>query len=56
MFSVNCPRHSSEVLLSESRILRIDPTGEGLTVSWVCWCGHVGSHASGRARRALEII
>ena len=56
MFSVNCPRHGSEVLLSESRILGIDRTGDSLTVRWVCWCGHVGSHHSGRSRRTLEII
>ena len=37
MSSVNCPRHGSEVLLSESRILGIDPTGDGLMVRWVCW-------------------
>jgi hypothetical protein len=55
MFSVNCPRHGSEVLLSESRILGIDSTGDGLTVRWVCWCGHVGSHHSGRSRRTFEI-
>jgi hypothetical protein len=56
MFSVNCPRHGSEVLLSESRILGIDRTADGLLVRWVCWCGHLGSHRSGRSRRALEII
>jgi hypothetical protein len=56
MFSVDCPRHGSEVLLSESRILGIDRTGSGLTVRWVCWCGHVGSHHSGHARQTLEII
>jgi len=56
MFSVNCPRHGSEVLLSESRILGIDRTGDGLMVRWVCWCGHVGSHHSGRARRTLDIV
>jgi len=56
MFSVNCPRHASEVLLSESRILGIDRTDDGLMVRWVCWCGHVGSHHSGRARRTLDIV
>jgi hypothetical protein len=56
MFSVNCPRHGSEVLLSESRILGIDCTSDGLMVRWVCWCGQVGSHHSGRSRRTLEIV
>ncbi|HZA78782.1 MAG TPA: hypothetical protein VE623_20590 [Acidimicrobiales bacterium] len=56
MFSVHCPRHGSEVLLSESRILSIDTTGDGLAVRWVCWCGHVGSHHPGRARQAAGIV
>jgi hypothetical protein len=56
MFSVNCPRHGSEVLLSETRILGIDRTGDGLTVRWVCWCGQLGSHHTGRSRRTLEIV
>jgi hypothetical protein len=56
MFSVHCPRHGSEVLLSESRIRAIDMTGDGLTVRWECWCGHVGAHRAGRARRAIETI
>ena len=55
MFTVNCPRHGSEVLLSESRILAIDRAGDALKVRWVCWCGHVGSHHTGRSRRSLEI-
>jgi hypothetical protein len=56
MFSVDCPRHGSEVLLSESRIVGIEPTGDRLTVRWVCWCGHVGSHHTGRPRRRSEIV
>jgi hypothetical protein len=56
MLSVHCPRHGSEVLLSESRIRAIDTTRDGLTVRWECWCGHVGSHHAGRARRALVAI
>ncbi len=56
MFSVNCPRHGSEVLLSESRIVGIDTTSDGMKVRWVCWCGHVGSHHAGRSRQTLEII
>jgi hypothetical protein len=56
MFSVNCPRHGSEVLLSESRIVGIDAIGDGLKVRWVCWCGHIGSHHAGRSRRTPEIV
>jgi hypothetical protein len=56
MFTVNCPRHGSEVLLTESRIVGLDSSSDHLTVRWVCWCGHQGSHRTGRARRATSII
>jgi hypothetical protein len=56
MFTVKCPRHGTEVLLSESRILGIDPVGDHLSVRWICWCGHIGSHRTGRARRTTQII
>jgi hypothetical protein len=51
MFSVHCPRHGSEVLLNERHITAIDPSGDRLTVRWVCWCGYRGSHRTGRPRR-----
>ncbi len=44
MLSVHCPIHNSEVLLSNSRILGIDHLDGNVTVRWVCWCGHRGSH------------
>ena len=53
MFTVHCPRHGSDVLLSESRILDIDNSGDRMRVTWRCWCGHLGSHHTGRSRRAL---
>jgi hypothetical protein len=56
MFTVQCPRHGSEVLLSESHITGIARSGEGLTVRWVCWCGYQGSHRTGRSGRASSII
>ena len=56
MFSVYCPRHDSEVLLDEHRILDLDNTGDGVTVRWRCWCGHVGRHDTGRTRRSLAAI
>jgi hypothetical protein len=56
MFSVQCPRHGSEVLLSERRIVGFDNSHGRITVRWVCWCGHHGSHVTGRGRRALEPI
>ena len=56
MFTVHCPRHGSEVLLSERRIVGIDASSDGMTVRWVCWCGHQGSHHTGRARRRVELV
>lgn len=51
MFSVHCPIHGSEVLLTERRIVGLDRSADGVTVRWECWCGHRGSHHTGRARR-----
>jgi hypothetical protein len=51
MFSVHCPTHGSEVLLTERHIVGLDNSDDRVTVRWVCWCGHRGSHTTGRARR-----
>ena len=56
MFSVQCPRHGSEVLLTERHITGIEPTDGQLTVRWVCWCGHAGSHRTGRTVPASTIV
>ncbi len=48
MFSVQCPDHGSEVLLSERRIRSIVPTAAGLRMEWECWCGHRGTTLTGR--------
>lgn len=48
MFSVECPEHGCEVLLSERRIRALVPTGDGLRVDYECWCGHYGSFLTGR--------
>jgi hypothetical protein len=56
MFSVHCPRHGSEVLLSERHIVGLDPSDDHLTVRWVCWCGYRGSHRTGRPRRTSNIV
>ncbi len=56
MFSVRCPRHGSDVLLSERHITGIERTGDHLKVSWVCWCGHRGSHRTGRPAPASTIV
>ena len=57
MFTVHCPRHGTRVLLDEDRIVGVDHAagGAGLTVRWVCWCGHQGSHHTGRGRRPRHL-
>ena len=44
MMRIHCPRHGHEVLLGHRQILGIEGEGADLTVRWVCWCGHEGSH------------
>lgn len=56
MFSIQCPRHGSEVLLSERRITGIENSGGRVTVRWTCWCGYHGSHQTGRGVRSVNII
>lgn len=57
MFSVHCPRHGSEVLLSTRDIEGIDPTPTGIEVRWRCVCGHDGRTRTGRPRpRATEVL
>lgn len=43
MFSVHCPTHGTEVLLSERRIEAITPVEAGQELRWRCWCGTVGT-------------
>jgi hypothetical protein len=43
MFSVHCPTHGTEVLLSERRIEAIAPTAGGHALRWRCWCGTTGT-------------
>lgn len=53
MFSVHCPNHGCEVLLSDRRIERLVEVDEGIRVDWVCWCGERGSFLTGRRRPAM---
>ena len=43
MFTIDCPTHGTEVLLSERRIEAVVPTEEGHELRWRCWCGTTGS-------------
>jgi hypothetical protein len=53
MFSVHCPAHGREVLLSDRRIARIVNVDEGIRLDWVCWCGERGSLITGRPRSPM---
>jgi hypothetical protein len=55
MFSVHCPEHGTEVLLSERHIAALVPTEAGIEVRWVCWCGTRGSFLTGRPRPATRV-
>jgi hypothetical protein len=44
MIRIHCPRHGQDVLISQRRIVGIDGSGPDMTVRWVCYCGHHGSH------------
>ena len=55
MFSIQCPRHGSEVLLSESRIESLRNRVAGIEVRWICYCGHRGAFTSGRRRAHSHI-
>lgn len=48
MFTIDCPRHGTSVLLSERRIRAFRRSADGLEVDFECWCGHRGSFATGR--------
>jgi hypothetical protein len=48
MFSVNCPRHGTRVLLPDDQIESLDNSDHGIEVRWVCYCGQRGSFRSGR--------
>ncbi len=50
MFSVHCPRHGTEVLLTEDDIRSLERTDAGILVRWRCSCGHAGAHLTGRPR------
>jgi hypothetical protein len=53
MFTVNCPRHGRDVLLSEHGIESLRNTTAGIEVRWICSCGHRGSLLTGRRRDSV---
>lgn len=56
MFSIQCPVHGGEVLLGERRVTGVENSGGRITVRWTCWCGHRGSHVTGRGNPSVNII
>ncbi|HEX9993446.1 MAG TPA: hypothetical protein VGB14_11005 [Acidimicrobiales bacterium] len=50
MFSVYCPGHEREVLLSVSNIVGMSNTAEGIEVHWRCRCGAAGTWLTGARR------
>jgi hypothetical protein len=42
MFSVQCARHGSEVLLGARNVFGFTNTDEGPVIAWRCDCGQVG--------------
>lgn len=54
MFSVHCPSHGTEVLLSDRRIEAIVPLpGGGHALRWRCWCDTVGTTVVTRDQRPM---
>jgi hypothetical protein len=53
MFSVYCPTHGGQILLSSRHIESLRNTDHGIEIHWRCVCGTRGVEVSGRlARRA----
>lgn len=50
MFSVYCPGHEHEVLLTVSAITGVANTAEGIEVHWRCRCGTTGTWLTGARR------
>ena len=55
MMSIHCPRHGHEVLIGHRQILGVEGQGHDMTVRWVCWCGHRGSHRPHAGRPAPTV-
>lgn len=48
MFSIDCPKHGSTVLLGLSDINLINNTNHGIEVHYTCSCGHNGVWLTGK--------
>jgi hypothetical protein len=50
MFTVHCPTHGGDVLLTERRIDALESSPAGHRLRWRCWCGTAGTTFVGRTR------
>ena len=50
MLAINCPRHGTAMLLTERRVRSIRNTANGIELTVECYCGHVETIHTGRAR------
>lgn len=48
MFSVDCPKHGTKVLLGHRSIVALRNTAAGIEVHWRCPCGGEGHLLTGR--------
>lgn len=56
MFSVYCPTHGGEILLSARHIEALRNTDRGIELHWRCVCGTRGVELSGRPGRRPEPV
>lgn len=52
MFSVYCPAHGTEVLLSMTQMKNVRRSPLGFEIEYRCWCGHEGVSIAGLPRLA----
>lgn len=48
MFDAHCDRCAAVVLLGPRRIIGLQPTDDGIVVTYRCYCGEVGREVTGR--------
>lgn len=56
MFDNNCQVCASRVLIFLSQVTSVTNTGDGIVVSFTCWCGTEQTRTTGRAVRTRESV
>jgi hypothetical protein len=54
MIDVHCP-DCGRVLIGTCQILALANGGDGIDMTYVCWCGRVGAERVGRAPRRRRL-